>query len=335
MRILKLLLFAMVLSLAGCVISPRVGETAAPATGQLYVLTSNAILRFSQATAATGNIAPTATVSGSTVSLSSPEGMFLDTTNDRLFVANKGAHSILVFDRISTLNGDIAPNRTIIGNNTGLSAPLSVVLDNNDNLYVADGTHVLVFGSASVANGNTQPTRNFDMLTPLGQIFLDASNDQLYVTEPTANSVERIDSASFQNGVGVASVTINGPDTGLAGPSGLALDQNFRLFVSNSRAPVSVTDYANAEGATSSPDVGPSAKIVGAQTGLTAPGQMFLNRNAANGELYIADQGSGSVLVFTNVANQNGAPAPARTISGSSTQLSVNSVNGVALDTTR
>jgi hypothetical protein len=335
MRPLKTLSLAIFLSLCGCQISPRVGQPNPQATGQLYVLTSNAILRFSHATAATGNIAPDASISGSSVGLSSPEGIFLDTTNDRLFVANKGASSILVFDQVSTLSGNIAPSRTISGNATHLSAPLSLVLDNNNNLYVADGTHVLVFGSASNVNGNVAPSRNFDMTTTLGQIFLDATNDQLYLAEPTVDTVERVDNASIQNGIGVASVAIVGADTGLATPTGITLDANFRLFVSNNTAPVSIVNYANAAGATNNPDVAPSGKISGAQTALIAPGQLFLNRNATNGELYVADQGAGAILVFTNVANQNGAPAPARSISGGSTQISVNSVNGVALDLTR
>jgi hypothetical protein len=53
------------------------------------------------------------------------------------------------------------------------------------------------------------------------------------------------------------------------------------------------------------------------------------------GEVYVVDSLAGSLLIFSNVTTANGNVAPARNISGASTGLAANAVNGVALDTTR
>jgi len=298
------------------------------------VATQNSILRFSNAESSNGNVAPTATLSGAATLISAPQHLFLDTSADRLFVANQGGSSVLIFDNASTLTGSVAPTRTISGNATNLSAPIDLALDSVNNvLYVADGTSILVFAPASTVNGNASPVRNINMGATIGGLFLDATNNQLYVSDPGDNVVDRLDSASTQNVVGVVGGAIAGPDTKLSSPKGLALDAAGRIIVSNSAAPVSITIYPNASTATA--DVVPTSDITGSATALQAPAQIVLNRNVGNGELYVVEPLGASILVFTNVSTTTGSPVPARIFRGSNTGLNTNSINGLAIDPTR
>jgi len=261
--------------------------------------------------------------------------MFLDTAADRLYVANQGGASVLVFDNASQTTGTTPPTRVISGNATTLVAPIDVAVDTVNNLlYVADGTSIRVFASASNINGNTSPVRNINMGVSIGGLFLDVANNQLYVSDPGDNAVDRLDGASAQDVVGIVGGAIAGLQTLLAQPRGLALDGAGRLIVSNAATPGSITIYPNA--GTTTGNITPVATIVGNLTRLQSPGQIALNRNAFNGELYVAETLGGSVLVFTNMSTTaNGNLPPTRSISGANTGLTSNAVNGLAIDPTR
>src|SRR5437763_11998333 len=117
----------------GCVISPRrtlgggggtptptPGPTASPtptpvATGKLYVMDSNSntLLRFDNAFTTSGNATPAATIVGTNTTFNSPSFITLDSANDRLYIADTGDLSIVIYDNISTKNGNVAPNRII------------------------------------------------------------------------------------------------------------------------------------------------------------------------------------------------------------------------------
>jgi hypothetical protein len=335
-------ILAFIFLLAGCQISPRRGTISGGGGGgggtggQLYVSTANSILHFSNAESSNGNIAPVSTISGASTQLASPQHLFLDTANDRLYVANQGGSSVLVFDGVSTQSGSVSPTptRTIAGNATGLVAPIDVALDPTNNLlYVADGTSILVFAGASTVNGNTPPVHNINMGVSIGGLFLDAPNNQLYVSDPGDNTVDRLDGASSQDVVGVVGGAIAGTNTGLSQPRGLALDAAGRLLVSNSATPASITVYASASVATG--NVTPSITISGSSTLLRAPGQIALNRNVGSGELYVLDPLSAGVLIFTNAPTTGGNVAPARNITGANTGITASAVNGMAIDPTR
>jgi DNA-binding beta-propeller fold protein YncE len=298
----------------------------------LYVSTSSSILRFSNAESSNGNVAPVATITGTQIS--SPQHLFLDGAADRLYVANQGGSSVLIFDNASTLTATSTPTRVISGNATTLVAPVDVAVDPANNLlYVADGTSVRVFASASTINGNTPPVRNINMGVSIGGLFLNATNNQLYVSDPGDNAVDRLDGASAQDVVGIVGGAIAGVDTKLSQPRGLALDGTGRLIVSNSATPPSITVYPNAGTATG--DVIPVANITGPLTHLQAPGQIALNRNAFNGELYVVEPLGGSILVFTNLSTATGNVPPVRSIQGTNTGLTAGAVNGLAIDPTR
>lgn len=329
------------LILCGCQISPRRtaegsgSPTPTPtpgAGGQLYVASGNSILRFSDAEAANAALTPAATISGPLTRLSRPQRLLLDAQNDRLFAADSSGSSILVFDNVSTLDGNVAPTRVISGTATGLAGPVDMALDSGgDQLYVADGARILVFGNASAANGNLAPVRTINMGVTVDSILLDTANNILYVADAADNVIDVLGSASVQNVVATPTAIIAGPDTKLSGPNGLALDSAGRLIVSNSVAPVSLTVYPSAN--TANGDVLPVATIGGNNTRLSSPAQILLNRNAANGELYVVDSSTGSILVFGGINSANGNVAPARVVT--SPAIPANSIRGIALDTTR
>ena len=339
----------LVVFLAGCVISPRrdgssvsgggSGSGSNTPQGKLYVSndSGNAILRFDSAFTATGNVAPGATIGGTLTQLISPQFMQLDAAADRLYVADLGASAVVIFENASTKTGNIAPNRTIAGAATNLFQPVDLGLDRTrDLLYVADGPDILVFASASTANGNTPPVRTIspNPSFTISSIFLDATNDRLYVANP-ANAIDIFDGASTLTGAVAPNRQIFGSGTQLSQPSAMLVDAGGRLIVSNF-SPPRITIFSNA--ATANGNITPSSVIAGGTTTLVGPDQIALNPNVGSGDLYVADPFAGEVAVFSNIATANGDIAPARNINGSQTGIARTggaTARGVALDTTR
>lgn len=343
------------LIISGCVISPRRtlgggGATPTPTPnptgtptptpgttpqGELYVSngSANSIVRFDQAFTASGNIVPGATISGAATTLNAPEYIFLDTAADRLFVANNGGISILIFDNISTKNGNAAPERTISGSLTTLFSPSDVSVDRTrDLLYVADGTNIQVFASASTATGNIAPARTLSPGFSTLAVFIDGGNDRLFVADPAGNSIAVYDNAStLTSGAITASRTVQGAATHLNVPSGLHLDGLGRLVVSNA-SPPSITIYNGA--ATANGNAAPAAEIIGTNTGFSSPNQIAVD-TTGTGTVYMADSGVSRVAAYTSLNTATGNISPNRTIVGPGTTLTGASPTGVAIDPTR
>ncbi len=324
----------LLLSLTGCVISPRRGGTTTPGgtgTGQLYVVSqsTNSILRFAGATAVSGNAKPAANISGTNTQINLPQYIFLDAANNRLYVANAGNSDILVFDNASTLNGNVNPTRTISSSN--LSQPIDVAVDTTkDLMYVADNLEVAVFGTASTANGHVSALRVIQTGFQPGAILIDPANDRLFVADQTNSAIDVYDNASTLNGAVTAPRSITGVNTQLAQPVGLRIDGAGRLIVSN-LAGASISIYTNA--ASNTGNVQPVAVIAGSNTGMTGPTQLALDPTTNSGELYVANPGGGNVVVFSNITTVTGTlnPSPNRNLTG----LNASTTGGVALDTTR
>jgi DNA-binding beta-propeller fold protein YncE len=80
---------------------------------RLYVASGNSILVFDSASTANSSSTPNRTISGGGSMLNQPRDLFVDTGTDRLYVANAGDDSILVFNNASTANNPVAPSRTL------------------------------------------------------------------------------------------------------------------------------------------------------------------------------------------------------------------------------
>ena len=341
----------------GCVISPRRtlgggGGTPTPtptptptgsptptpvATGKLYVMegNSNTLLRFDNALTANGNVTPAANIVGNNTTFNFPNFMTLDTANDSLYIADTNDLSVVIYDGISTKNGNLVPSRIIAGAATNLLAPTDVSLDKVRNLlYVADDIDIHVYSSASTVNGNTAPVRDLSVNFQLSGIFIDGASDRLYVADQSGNAVAVYDHAStLASGLITANRAIQGPtNTHLSGPGSVQLDGAGRLVVSNSIAPPSITIYANA--ATADGDIAPVAEIKGANTGLSVPTQIFVD-TTGTGTLYNVDPGAARVAIWGNLNTANGNIAPTRIINGANTGISVSGQLGLAFDRTR
>ncbi|HET9791789.1 MAG TPA: hypothetical protein VFR08_10840, partial [Candidatus Angelobacter sp.] len=125
------------LMMSGCVISPRrtLGGSASPS--------------------------PTPTASPTPTPGASPTPTPVVPTN-RLYVSDQNANSIVRFNDGLAANGNVTPSGVISGTATTLNAPQYLAFDPvHDRLFVANvsaGT-ILIFDSASIANGNVPPTR--------------------------------------------------------------------------------------------------------------------------------------------------------------------------------
>jgi len=335
--------------IAGCVISPRrlpgdvaPGATPTPtpgtATGKLYVSNqaANSILRFDGASTASANVAPGATIAGGATQLSSPQYLFVDQAADRLFVANTGGSSVLIFDAVSTMTGNnnTAPTRSIFGAATTLNSPSDLALDKGrDMLYVADNLNILVFNAASssTTTGNVPVARNLSVGFSISAIFLDAANDRLFLSDAVGSAVHVYDNVStLTSGAVAANRTIMGVGTQLASPVGLQVDGAGRLIVSNNAvAATGITMYSNA--ATASGNATPVAAISGSNTGFGSPSQIALDATGS-GTLYITDPGTAKIPIYSSLSSTNGNLTPTRNINGAATTLGQNT--GIALDTT-
>jgi hypothetical protein len=113
---------------------------------------TNSVLFFDNASGLNGSPAPQRELIGSNTRLAGPK--FLLLRNNRLFVAQAGGW--LRFEGAAALAGDIAPAAVV----SGLGSPTQLELrSENDELYVLDGASVLVFTSASTANGSPLAVR--------------------------------------------------------------------------------------------------------------------------------------------------------------------------------
>lgn len=172
MRVRLISIFFCLLLVVGCSKGNlQTGTIGGTTGGILYVSTSAAIQHFNSAFSINGNVAPSATISGAATLLSSPSRLLLDATSNRLFVSSSGSSSILIFENVSTTSGNASPTRTISGASTLLTTPTDLALDTvNNALYVADGTRILLFLSASTVTGNVPPVHNINMGFSIGSI---------------------------------------------------------------------------------------------------------------------------------------------------------------------
>lgn len=288
-----------------------------PKADRLYVANTggNSILIFEKASLITGEVSPSRIIEGSATTFNQPSGLYFDSGADRLYVSNPGNRALLVFDRASHLNGNVAPNRSITGRGTGLTFPVGLYLDPvRDTLYVADSHpgSVLVFSKASEISGATAPERAIigDKTSLNGpfSLLLDPSRERLFISN--FGSLLIFHQISTINGDIPPAHTISGPATGLRLPRGIFLDTGKGLlYVADvgSRA-ILVFRLSDLSGT----EVSPARKIAGPASRLRVPFGLFLD--TVRDILYLVDSGTHSILAFHNVSQLEGDVPPDRTI---------------------
>jgi DNA-binding beta-propeller fold protein YncE len=260
------------------------------------------------------------------------------------------------------------PKRLIGGPATHLELNCGVYIDpKTGNIYAVNNDtedHLVVFNRE--AKGNVPPT--WKLHTPHGAfgIAVDEEADELLLTSQHSNAVTAFRKTAKDDDHPLW--LLQGDRTLLADPHGMAIDsKNKLLFVANfgstatpradkggyiqynrtrfqpgskqfwpldpgqmvpgsgRNLPPSITVY---DKRTARGDAAPLRVITGPRTQLNWPAGLFVDSD--RGELYVANDGGGSVLVFSVMAN--GDAAPIRVLKGPNTQLAYPS--SVFVDTT-
>jgi hypothetical protein len=148
---------------------------------------------------------PTATIAGSRTGLTNPVSIALD-SQDNIYVVNRvdQAANAQILEFAAGADGNVAPVRTIAGDQTGLYAPTAVAVDPKGTTYVAN-------------DGN--------------QAILD--NGTLSGTVPSSVSAY----AASSNGNAKPALTIAGGATGIILPGALMFDGDGDLWVSSITPP--------------------------------------------------------------------------------------------------
>ena len=193
----------------------------------LYVANggNSSVAVYSNATTTQGNVAPARTLAGSGTQITSISSIFLDTANDRLWVADSAANALRVF-QASTFNGAPAPTRVVSGANTQLSSPADLV-QTGTILFVSCTASIVRFAGSDTLSGNAAPAAVINGtatgLQSPAQLAYNGLTDDLYVADNAALLVKVFATASNVSGAVAPRRTINSL-TGFSTPTGLALD---------------------------------------------------------------------------------------------------------------
>jgi DNA-binding beta-propeller fold protein YncE len=292
-------------------------------SGKIYVANSGSEFDENDsitvyAAGSTGNVAPTATISGLNTGLDEPAGIALDSSRN-IYVANEDgfANSITVYPAGS--NGNATPT-IISGSATKLSNPAGIAFDSTgSNIYVANDGLITEYPATS--SGNVAPTTTItssDISFQVHGIALDSSNN-IYVTNEDLIEVF----AAGSTGSSTPTSVISGSNTDLDVPFGITLDSTADIYVTNNSGNT-VTVYA----AGGNSNVAPTATISNPNIGLDGPNGIAVD---LSGNLYVANNISVAPNSITTYPAGSGADvAPATTISGALTKLE--SPVGVAVD---
>ena len=235
-----------------------------------------------------------------------PSKLFAADSTDRVIgsLANPNpAAGSLTVDRAI---GPMSPyfyNYAMFSTNLG-----SLALDTTrDYLYVGNGTSILVFHGASVANGDLSTNATIGPIGNTGSMFLDAANDRLYVGDDV-NNVKVFSPASTASSMSTPRLV-----TGMTTPiHGVAVDAaNNILYVSNENSTthqISVFDNADAvTNAAPSRTITPTVSTVNQPVG-------GISVDATRNLLYVAPGSGNGIMVFTTASAANGAIPPAKTL---------------------
>lgn len=245
----------------------------------------------------------------STMLSSSLTDFALHVASDRLYVAD--LRSILVFDNISTAEGDIAPSRVVFTCCGGAGNYVGIYLDTaNDRLYAAanvalGGAQVVhVFDNVSTLS-NSPPNRTITVPpTFLMDVAVDATRDILYVygrgAISTLTEIAVFDSAATLSGTATQNRTIAIGESFSSGPAvGMFIDPaNNRLYAPRTGA-VMVFDNASTKSGDINTTAAPARTI---NLPLLTLSNIFVELTADR--LYATD--TGGVTIIPNASTVNG-----------------------------
>ncbi|MBI3802396.1 MAG: beta-propeller fold lactonase family protein [Nitrospirae bacterium] len=326
-----------------------------PTTDTLYVANTgqNAVLIFEHASTLrppVGLTSPTRMISGPQTRLQRPSALFYDTVQQRLYVANEGDSSVVVFHAScatsALLNGNIPPCKVIAGPSTAIHSPKALALDTGkDILYLSNtqADNLLAYDQATSRGGapadcvktpnpcDTPPSRVItSAATPAGALrrpfglTLDSANDRLYAVNAGGDSpaIFIYDAASTQSGETAPDRILTGTATLLGAPTAADIDpvQN-RIFVINNNHAGSgasaVIVFSNIEGRCTDTlcNLAPDRVITGDQTGFSDPNGLAFDSQLER--IYVANSTASTISLF----GMEGNISPTKIDAGINTKL--------------
>jgi DNA-binding beta-propeller fold protein YncE len=262
-------------------------------TGEIYAAnndTRDTLVVFKQGS--TGDVKPVRQVE-------TPHGTFgvvVDEVHEELFMTEQHDSALVVYRNNAT--HEESPIRHLQGAKTGRQDPHGIALDPKDDvLFVANYgyTHDVALTDKPKTGVNQADNREGKVNWPLGREFAVPGSGTINPPSITVYArTAKGDAAPLRK--------IQGPDTGLNWPSGLAFDPQAReLFVANDAAHEILVFDAAANG-----NAKPKRVLKGASTKLANPTSVFADTK--NRELWVANFGGHSATVYDISASGDVAP---------------------------
>src|SRR5690242_14428497 len=257
----------------------------------------------------------------------------IDVNSNEVILQDNNLWEYLVFDRLAPTptqpDGITHPKRIVKGDKTLIEFNNGLYVDpaSGDIFSVESDTGDKMVRFPRDAEGDVAPKAVLHTPHRVYNLTADEARQELFATIefPPQVVVYRKDASGEEKPLR----TIEGDDTGLDAPHGIAVDEkgqllfvntwghhsNFRIAGTGKWYPPAIKVYSLA----AKGDAKPLRVITGDKTQLDWPAAMKFNPN--NGDLYVANDIGQSVLVFANAAKLQGDVAPIRVIKGPSTRL--------------
>jgi hypothetical protein len=266
------------------------------------------------AAAASGDVAPLATLAGTHTNMQQIQFPGVDTAGN-LYLSDAGAASsatsgfVAIFGPLGQ-SGNEPPS----GSRTNLSNPEGIAFDSTGNVYVALAGEILVYPPN--ATSTTAPIRTLrGDLTDGNDIYGLAvdSSDRLYVAESVEVEVYAAGASGTAAPVQEFDLKTD-PAAGLDSCLGIAVDSSANIYCANFNNST-ITEYA--AGSTGVAVVPLITASDPAKTSIDEPFGIFID---ASNTIYVANYGNSSVAVFSGTTALAGGTAT-RLISGAMTGL--------------
>ena len=273
-----------------------------PAAGEVFVLNGLTDSISVYDASLSGDIAPQRKF-GSLTELYAPSGIAVDTVNNEIFVANfayPDRNSITVYTR--TVDGNVAPVRTISGYLTGLNAPNGIAVDTvNNEIFVANylGNSITVY--ARTANGDSTPLRSISGLGGPVSVAVDIEHNEIFVANLDSNTIAAYARTAGGNAAPLRTFSSLGTPT-----YAIAVDTvNDEIYVNAKRVTAAYARTANGMAS-------PLRIIAGSSANISSSRGLAVD--TTNNEIFVTNSfpplvgSSPSVTVYSRTADGNVTP---------------------------
>src|SRR5437667_7079391 len=264
----------------------------------------------------------------------------VDVANNEIVLQDENLFQIMVYDRMANTAPEARltePKRVIGGHETKVEFNCGLYIDpkTGDIYSVNNDTLDTLSIFSRNARGNVHPDRTLH--TPHGTygIAVNEETQELYLTIQHQNAI--VVHRKIAQGEEKPIRILEGAHVGLADPHGIGIDtKNQLMFVANygnahnNKVPGSgtfVPPSINVYPLKASGDTPPLHVITGPKTQLNWPAHVYVDQE--HGEVFVANDGESSILVFH--VTDNGDVAPARVLKGAKTQIK--NPTGIFVDT--